>query len=101
MDQGCWKNMLSTKEICYYSVEPILVYMRNILPPAPVSRMKGTARHYQKSPIRKKTWEEWVEGDRPPSDNVGRAKSWLKIAVIIIALLSLCGIVTGLLLELA
>lgn len=93
--------MLSTKEICYYSVEPILVYMRNILPPAPVSRMKGTARHYQKSPIRKKTWEEWVEGDRPPSDNVGRAKSWLKIAVIIIALLSLCGIVTGLLLELA
>ena len=101
MDQGCWKNMLSTKEICYYSVETILVYMRNILPPAPVSRMKGTARHYQKSPIRKKTWEEWVEGDRPPSDNVGRAKSWLKIAVIIIALLSLCGIVTGLLLELA
>lgn len=75
--------------------------MRNIIPPAPVSRVKGTARHYQRTPIRKKTWEEWVEGDRPPAYNAGRAKSWLKIAVIIIALLSLCGIVTGLLLELA
>ncbi len=75
--------------------------MRDIIAPAPVPRVKGTARHYQRSPIRKKTWEEWVEGDRPPAYNAGRAKSWVKIAVIIIALLSLFGIVTGLLLELA
>ena len=58
----------------------------------------GSLRHYHRSGGQnRRTWDEWVYGDgrRPVS-----AGKWLKILVVLLAVLALGGIIAGLYIEL-
>ena len=61
------------------------------------SRFSGNLRHYHRSgPGTHRTWDEWVDGK---SAKPGSTR-WVKISVVIVALLALGGVVAGLVIEL-
>lgn len=62
------------------------------------SRFSGSLRHYHRTnsqPLR--TWDDWVEGKATEPGS----KNWLKISAVIVALLALCGVIVGLVIELS
>lgn len=61
------------------------------------TRFSGAMRHYHRAGSgNQRSWEEWVDGK---SAKAGSA-NWLKIAAISVAVLVLCAIVVGLIIEL-
>lgn len=53
-------------------------------------------RHYHRSGARpNRTWEEWIDGEAKPSGN----GKWLKITLVVVAVLGLAGIVAALFIE--
>ena len=62
------------------------------------SRFSGHVRHYHRRKGKpKKSWDEWVDGK---SAKTGTSKNWIKIAAVVVAIFTLGGIITGLIVEL-
>ncbi|MEI6655210.1 MAG: hypothetical protein WCP45_10610 [Verrucomicrobiota bacterium] len=59
-------------------------------------RYSGGMRASHRATSRNETWDEWVNGEMPPA--LPR-KNWLKIGLVILALLALAGIMVALVLE--
>lgn len=70
--------------------------MKHPAPRNEQTRFSTQLRHYHRAgPSNSRSWEEWVDGraTTKPSTN------WLKIVLIIFAVLSLVGIMAGLFIE--
>jgi hypothetical protein len=62
------------------------------------TRFQGALRHYHRSNTQgQRTWEEWVDGKAAKSGSA----NWLKIIGITLAVLALCGVIAGLIIELS
>ena len=67
-------------------------------PLADASRFSGNLRHYHRGNAQApRSWDDWVDG--PVTKHRG-TKNWVKIIGVLIAGLTLLGIVTGLIVEL-
>ncbi|MEO8613833.1 MAG: hypothetical protein ABI600_01730 [Luteolibacter sp.] len=72
--------------------------MRSSNPQDGPARFKGHMRHYHRSgPKPGRSWDEWVGGGPVHS---GPSRDWLKILMIIVAIVLGVGIVAGLIIEL-
>ncbi len=61
-------------------------------------RFHGHLRHYHRAgSAPRRTWDEWVDGKNPQP---GSRWKWLKIGGIVLAILSLGGIIAGLIIAL-
>ena len=73
--------------------------MKHHLPRNESDRFKGSLRHYHRSGLQQnRTWDEWIDGKS--ADSKGSVK-WLRITVVVLAVLALGGIIAGLFIELA
>jgi hypothetical protein len=62
-------------------------------------RFSGNLRHYHRAGAApQRSWEEWVDGKGAKS---GNSSLWLKVGLIVFALLALAGIMVGLIIELS
>jgi hypothetical protein len=61
------------------------------------SRFNGGLRHYHRAGSgNQRSWEEWVDGKSAKA----ASGNWLKVMAISVAVLALCAIVAGLIIEL-
>lgn len=71
--------------------------MKRLSSPTQAPRYKGGLRHFHRPVARRSSWEQWIDGEvrmaRP-------YKTWLKILVIVAAVVALGGIIAGLILTL-
>ena len=72
--------------------------MNRLSPPDDKNRFSGTLRHYHRTgPGTHRSWDDWVEGhavDRKQS------RRWGRIVMVALALMTLGGIIAGLIIEL-
>jgi len=62
------------------------------------ARFRGPLRHYHRSATNtQKSWDEWADGT---TANPKPAHRWVKIGVIVVAILGLAAIVAALIIEL-
>ena len=72
--------------------------MKHHLPRNESDRFKGSLRHYHRSGLQQnRSWDEWIDGKSAGSK--GSVK-WLRISIVIVAVLALGGIIAGLVIEL-
>jgi hypothetical protein len=72
--------------------------MKRPLPLDDGTRFNGQLRHYHRSGVRvRRSWDEWVDGDGAKS---GVTMKWLKITFISLGILTLGGIIAGLVITL-
>jgi hypothetical protein len=61
------------------------------------SRFRPAVRHYHRAGGRpNRTWDEWIDGEA----KARAGRKWLRIILVVIAVLGLLGIIAGLLIEL-
>jgi hypothetical protein len=85
---------------CVYCrlLTPMQLMKRSRTPDRP-SRFEGNLRHYHRhSSQNKKNWEDWVDG---VAAKPRQSKNWLSVVLIVIAIIALCGIVVGLIIQLS
>ncbi len=72
--------------------------MKHQPPRNEIDRFKGSLRHYHRTAQQeKRTWDEWIDGKPAGS---GTSFNWLKIGIIVLALVALVGVIVGLVIEL-
>ena len=72
--------------------------MRRTPPPDDGAKFSGNLRHYHRTGAQtQRTWDDWVEGS---PTKARKPRRWPKIAGIMIAVLVLCAVITGLIIEL-
>lgn len=72
--------------------------MKTAHPPEGSSKFTGSLRHYHRSDTRPGcSWDDWVNGTPLKTKT---SKNWPKILSITVGVLALCGIITGLVIEL-
>lgn len=73
--------------------------MKHTHPPEAQSKFSGSLRHYHRAGAQnKRSWDDWVDG--ASSAKPKRARNWLKILAILVAVAALGGILVGLFIEL-
>ncbi len=73
--------------------------MKRTLPPNEQARFSGNLRHYHRTGAQtQRSWDDWIEGT---SAKARSSRNWPKIIGVTVGCLVLCGIITGLIIELS
>lgn len=78
---------------------PLPDFIMKHYPPEGPSKFTGSMRHYHRSgKDSQRTWDDWVAGGVAKRRN---SKKWLKISGLILGMLTVAGIIVGIIIEIA